>query len=126
MSASKRDTENERFPEVIVNSFNAPERSNVKFIVDTNEKQHADKSTLALYSHNDQTQRRRSNKNPSTQHEGEFSTALSTPASTPAFHFLVDQMATDDLPAYVKQNTSALTFPEKVRDPNLLCFVCHL
>ncbi len=45
-------------------------------------------------------------------------------SSTAFQSFIMDGMEIDKLPAYVKQNETSLTFPEKVSDENRLICVC--
>jgi len=119
MSTSKRGIESDQFP--------CAEENASKFIKNSNSNQNRHNLPTRAFtpSQNDEDQQRRSDKQTCISHEGLLSTASSTTASASGFHSLMDQLATDDFPEYVKRNRSALTFPEKVRDPNSL-FARHI
>jgi len=120
MSENKGDIESEPFRGAIASSFNASEfieNSRTKLIGEKNEKQYDSQSTPAFYNHqNDEKKQRRPNQEACANDENKIAPVSSTAESTSAFLSLVVQVATDDLPAYAKQNASVLTFPEKVRD----------
>ncbi len=122
MSANKGDIESEQFRGAIALSFNASEfieSSRTKLIGGRNEKQYDSQSLPAFYNgQNDEKEQRRSNQQACAKDENKIAPVSSTAESTSAFLSLVVPMDTDDLPEYAKQNASALTFPEKVRDSN--------
>jgi len=90
-----------------------------------NEKQHDSQNTLAFYSQNDEEQPRRLNQ-ACTKYEDKLLPVSSTAESTTTFPSLLIQLATDDLPAYLKRNASSLTFPEKVRVLNsVVLYIIH-
>jgi len=122
MTTSKRKIQIEQFSCEKENPFDDSKflnHSKNKFSRNSNQIQH-NLPSRACTSQNDEDQQRRSDQQTCTHQEGLISTALSTAASTSPFDSLMVRLATDDFPAYVKQNTSTLTFPEKVRDLNSL------
>jgi len=128
MSTSKRGIESDQFPCAEENHFDASrfiKNSKSIFSGNSNQNQHNLPTRAFTPSQNDDDQQRRSDQQTCISHEGLLSTASSTAASTSDFHSLMVRLATDDFPEYVKRNRSALTFPEKVRDPNSL-FARHI
>jgi len=124
MSTIKREIGSDQFPCAKENPFEASKCLNHSKNIcsgNSNQIQH-NLPSRAFTSQNDKDQQRRSDQQTCTNQEAPISKALSTAALTSPFDSLMVRLAADDFPAYVKQNTSTLSFPEKVRDLySLLC-----
>ena len=117
MSTSQRDIESEQFPCSIEKPIDASKftsHSKNTFIRKTNKNGHNLPSTLAFISQHDENQQRGADQQTIVNPEGSSSSFSTTSASIPPLDSLVVRLAQGDLAAYVKQNSSALTFPEKV------------
>jgi len=127
MRTSKRGIESDQARCAIENQCNSSQVINrSKHIVIGNGDEHKLPSTPAFTSQSDEDQHRRSEQQTCINHEDVLSTASSTASSTSGFHSLMVRLATDDFPEYVKRNTSALTFPEKVQHLNSLFCTSYL